>query len=299
VAAGLASGALGTDTGGSVRIPAGLCGVVGLKTTFGLVSRHGMVELCPNLDTVGPIARSTRDAALLIDAIAGPDARDPRTLGAPVRTVLAGIERGAGGLRIWTLPAEEREGIESSVLDSYDAALECLGALGAVRVTRALPQSCAESMRLAGGLMSAEAYANLGELFERDLRFDPHVRGRILAGRAIDAAQYVQLVKLRDHARRAMHEAMDGVDLCCFPTNAISAIPVAEVDEGSTPLGRFGRFVNLLGLCSIAVPAGFSRTGMPVSVQFIGRPLAEDLVLRAARAYEQATPWHRATPQGL
>lgn len=299
LAAGLCSAALGTDTGGSVRIPAGLCGLVGLKTTRGLVSRHGLVELCPTHDTVGPIARTVRDAALLLDVIAGPDAHDPVTRVAPVRSVLAHLERAVTGLRVWILPESERHSVERDVLALYDRALQSLSDLGAQLVERALPQTCTESMRIAGSLMSAEGYANLGELFEQDLVFDPHVRRRILMGRDIDAAQYIELLKVREKAQIAMVDAMDGVDICCFPTNAITAIAVSEVDEMSTPLSRFGRFVNLLDLCSVAVPAGLSAAGLPVSVQMIGRPMSEPLILRVAYAFERATPWHQAVPRGL
>jgi aspartyl-tRNA(Asn)/glutamyl-tRNA(Gln) amidotransferase subunit A len=299
VAAGLCTAALGTDTGGSVRIPAGLCGIVGLKTTGGLVSRHGVLELCPTHDTVGVLTRTVRDAGLLLDAMAGPDANDVVTLQAPTRTVMRQIEHDIEGLRIWALPDVERHFVESDVLALYDRALNTLRVLGAQVIERELPQSCTESMRIAGSLMSAEGYANLGELFEQELEFDPHVRRRILSGREIDAAQYIELRKMRDKARQGMLDAMDGIDACCFPTNAITAIPVAEVDESSTPLSRFGRFVNLLDLCAVAVPAGLSSQGLPVSVQFIGRPLAEPLALRAAHAFEAATRWHESVPPGL
>lgn len=299
VAAGLSCAALGTDTGGSVRIPAGLCGLVGLKTTGGLISRSGLVELCPTHDTVGPITRTVRDAALLLDIIAGPDPRDEVTGRAPTRTVMKFLERDVTGMRVWILPEAERHSVESDVLSLYDRALSTLEELGMQLVERPLPQSCTESMRIAGSLMSAEGYANLGELFEQDLVFDPHVRKRILAGRNIDAAQYIELLKMRDKARAAMIDSMEGIDVCCFPTNAITAIPVSEVDELSTPLSRFGRFVNLLDLCSVAIPAGLSGAGMPVSIQVIGRPFAEPLILRAAHAFEKATPWHKAMPRGL
>lgn len=299
VAAGLCCAALGTDTGGSVRIPAGMCGLVGMKTSHGLVSRNGLVELCPTHDTVGPIARTVRDAALLLDVIAGPDSRDTVTLQAPTRSVMNHLEHDVEGTRVWVLPQSERHSIESDVLALYDRALGTLAESGARLVERALPQSLTESMRIAGSLMSAEGYASLGELFEQDLVFDPNVRRRILAGRDIDAAQYIELLKMREKARVAMLDTMDGIDVCCFPTNAITAIPVADVDELSTPLSRLGRFVNLLDLCSVAVPAGLSGAGLPVSVQFIGRPLCEPLVLRVAHAFEKVTPWHKAVPRGL
>jgi len=169
-----------------------------------------------------------------------------------------------------------------------------------VLVDQPLPQSCSQSMRIAGSLMSAEGYANLGPLFERSgLDFDPHVQRRILLGRDIGAAQYIDLLRARGQAQAAMLQAMEGVDVCLFPTNAISAIPLGQVDELATPLSRFGRFVNLLNLCSVAVPAGLSSAGMPISVQFIGRPFAEPTILQAAFGFEQATAWHRAIPGGL
>lgn len=299
VAAGLACGGIGTDTGGSVRIPAGLCGLVGLKTTHGLISRHGLVELCPTHDTVGPLTHTVRDAALLLDVIAGPDPKDPQTMKAPVRSVLKHLEHDVQRVRIWVLPKSERHSIESDVLAQYDKALSTLAGLGALLVERELPQSLTESMRIAGSLMSAEGFASLGELFQQDLTFDPHVRRRILAGRDIDAAQYIELLKMREKARLEMLDAMIGVDVCCMPTNAITAIPVSEVDEMSTPLSRFGRFANLLDLCSVAVPAGLSSAGLPVSVQFVGRPWSEPLILRVAHAFEKAGQGARLAPKGL
>jgi aspartyl-tRNA(Asn)/glutamyl-tRNA(Gln) amidotransferase subunit A len=299
VAAGLACAGIGTDTGGSVRIPAGLCGLVGLKTTHGLISRHGLVDLCPTHDTVGPITRTVRDAALLLDVIAGPDPRDAATAGSPVRTVLKHLEHDVEGVRAWVLPDSERHSIESDVLAQYDRALATLAGLGIQLVERELPQSLTESMRIAGSLMSAEGYANLGELFEQDLVFDPHVRRRVLAGREIDAAQYIELLKMREKARLEMLDAMIGIDVLCLPTNAITAIPVCEVDELSTPLSRFGRFANLLNLCAVAVPAGLSSAGLPVSIQIVGRALCEPLILRVAHAFEKAAPGNASWPTGL
>lgn len=299
VAAGLSCAALGTDTGGSVRIPAGLCGLVGLKTTHGLVSRHGLMELCPTHDTVGPITRTVADAALLLDAIAGPDPLDPASAAAPMRRVFPHLDKDVRGLRVWVLPRTEREGVEPEVLALYDRALRKLVELGMQPVERALPQPLAESMRIAGQLMSAEGYANLGELYEQNLKFDPHVRRRILLGRDICAAKYIALLKERDQTRRDMLAAMENIDVLFLPTNAISAIPVSEVDELTTPLSRFGRFANLLDLCSVAVQAGLSPQGLPISVQFVGGPLQEPLIMRAAQAFERSTAWHTAVPPGL
>ncbi len=300
VAAGMACASLGTDTGGSVRIPAGLCGLVGLKTTHGLISRYGLVELCPTHDTVGPITRTVGDNAMLLDVLAGADPRDKVSRFSPSRSVSARLEKDVRGMRMWILPDAERRDVDADVLKAYDKALLVFEGLGMTLVEKRLPQTLVESMQIAGSLMSAEGYANLGSLYEReDLEFDPNVKRRIMLGRNIDAAQYIGLLKQRELAMSAMLDAMDGLDVCMFPTNAISAIPVSEVDELATPLSRFGRFVNLLNLCSVAVPAGLSADGLPISIQVIGRPFAEPTILRAAFAFEQATTWHRAYPPGL
>ena len=300
VAAGLACAAIGTDTGGSVRIPAGLCGVVGLKTTHGLVSRHGLIELCPTHDTVGPITRDVVDCALLLDAMAGSDPLDLASGVAPVRRVRSLLDRPINGLRAWVLPEDDRGAVDANVLAVYDQAIEAFESLGVTLVKQALPIPLAEAMQISGQLMSAEAYARLGTLFEReDLPFDPHVRRRILLGRDISAARYQELLAARARAQSAMQAAMAMIDVCIFPTNAVAAIPVADVDELSTPLSLLGRFVNLLNLCSLAIPAGFTDEGMPVSVQVIGPSFGELVALQAGHAFQGVTRWHLARPQGL
>jgi aspartyl-tRNA(Asn)/glutamyl-tRNA(Gln) amidotransferase subunit A len=300
VAAGLACAALGTDTGGSIRIPAGLCGVVGLKTTQGLVSRHGLLELCPTHDTVGPIARDVADCAAMLDAIAGPDPLDSASLAAPSRRIGPLPGRPFAGQRAWVLPESERGAVDAEVLAVYDRSLAAFQGLGVTLVRRPLPMPLAEAMQIAGQLMSAEAYAHLGPLFERDeLRFDPHVRRRILMGRDIGAAHYQHLLARRARAQAEMREAMTAVDVCLFPTHSIAAPAVADVDELQTPLSLLGRFVNLLDLCSLALPAGFTPEGLPVSIQVIGPSLGEATVLRLGHAYQQVTSWHRMHPSGL
>ncbi|WP_245213651.1 amidase [Rhodoferax sp. AJA081-3] len=300
VAAGMACAALGTDTGGSVRIPAGLCGLVGLKTTHGLISRYGLIDLCPTHDTVGTLTRTVRDSATLLDVLAGADPRDKESSISPSRSVSKDLEKEVRGMRVWVLPDAERCDVDPEVLDAYDRSLVVLQGLGMRLVDKPLPQSLSQSMRVAGSLMSAEGYANLGTLFERDgLEFDPNIKRRILLGRDIRAAQYIDLLQEREVAKALMAEAMDGIDVCVFPTNAITAIPVSEVDELATPLSRLGRFVNLLDLCSVAVPAGLSSGGLPISIQIIGRAFAEPTILRAAFAFEKATSWGLAHPSGL
>ena len=300
VAAGLACAALGTDTGGSIRIPAGLCGVVGLKTTQGLVSRHGLIELCPTHDTVGPIARDVGDCALLLDVIAGADPLDAASFAAPVGRSGGMLNHPVDGMRAWVLPHDERCAVDAEVLAVYDRTLEAFRDLGVILVQQPLPTSLAEAMQVAGQLMSAEGYASLGTLFERDdLVFDPHVRRRILLGRDISAARYQELLWARARAQAAMRMSMAAVDVCIFPTNAIAAIPVSAVDETTTPLSLLGRFVNLLNLCSLAIPAGLTNEGMPVSVQLIGPGFGEAAILQLGHAFQRATQWHLARPPSL
>ena len=300
VSAGMACAALGTDTGGSVRIPAGLCGLVGLKTTHGLISRYGLIDLCPTHDTVGTLTRTVRDSATLLDVLAGADSRDKESWISPSRSVAKGLHSDVRGMRVWVLPDAERHEVDPEVLSAYDRSLVVFQALGMSLVDKPLPQSLSQSMRVAGSLMSAEGYANLGTLFERDgLEFDPNIKRRIMLGRDMRAAQYIDLLRAREVAKAMMTEAMDGIDVCVFPTNAITAIPVSEVDELATPLSRLGRFVNLLDLCSVAVPAGLSSGGLPISIQIIGRAFAEPTILRTAFAFEKATSWGQAHPSGL
>jgi aspartyl-tRNA(Asn)/glutamyl-tRNA(Gln) amidotransferase subunit A len=299
VASGLASAALGTDTGGSVRIPAGMCGLVGLKTTRGLISRHGLIELCPSLDSVGPITHTVEDAAWMLDALLGPDPLDPVSAQAPVFSAAAGLNQAVAGLRVWVLPQAERAAIAPDILAAYDRGLEQLATLGMHLVEQPLPRSLELCMRVAGGLMSAEGYASLGALFEQsDLRFDPHVQRRVLSGKAIDSAAYIDLHNQRRAARKAMQEAMLNVDACVFPTNAVGSVPLDQVDEYGTPLALLGRFANLLNLCSVALPVGFDGQGMPVSMQIVGKAFAEPLILRIGHAYQQQTDWHQLTPSG-
>ncbi len=276
-----------------------MCGLVGLKTTRGLISRHGLIELCPSLDSVGPITHTVEDAAWMLDALLGPDPLDPVSAKSPVFSAAAGLNLPVAGLRIWVLPQTERVHIAPGVLAAYDQGLEQLAALGMHLVEQPLPTSLDQCMRVAGGLMSAEGYASLGSLFERDdLRFDPHVQRRVLSGRAVDAAAYINLHNQRRVARRAMEEAMSNVDACAFPTNAIGSVPLNQVDEYGTPLALLGRFANLLNLCSVALPAGFDEQRMPVSMQIVGRAFAEPLILRIAHAYQQVSDWHLRRPVG-
>jgi len=300
VASGMASAALGSDTGGSVRIPAGLCGLTALKTSPGLVSRMGLMALCPTHDTVGPMARTAQDCAWLLDAISGPDVADPWTYQSRATRAAEKLLRPLKGLRFWRFPEAEYDHCSSEQLAACLRVEQLLERLGLLGIRQTMPVSCVDATRIAGMLMSAEAYASMGSHVERDeLVFDAHVRRRILSGRDISAADYLHLMAQRRHLGQAMLDAFMQADVLVFPTNTITAIPVSEVDENQYPLSLFGRFVNLMDLCALALPVGLDAQGMPLSVQLIAPAGNDELLLALGHAIQRVTDWHRFCPPAL
>ncbi len=203
VAAGLAPWAIGTDTGGSVRLPASWCGLTGLKTTIGRVSTYGILPLSPTLDTPGPMTRSVEDAALLYQVMQGPDPLDPRTLGVAPSDPMPTLRRGVRGLRLARMPEAEREGVDGEVLTAYDTALEQFARLGAEIVTVDLPCRFADYTDLTGRIIGAEGYFLLGDLIDdMSLPIDAAVRPRIAVGKAISARDYLAALRDREEAKR-------------------------------------------------------------------------------------------------
>ena len=300
VAAGLAPAAIGSDTGGSVRIPSALCGLTGLKTTYGLVSLYGAVPLSTTLDTLGPIAHTVDDVALLTAAIAGPDPHDPATLGAPrvdFGDALA-LAPDVRGMRIACLAPEQFPAyIDDEVVRARHAAIDVLRALGAqVEEVRA-PIDFDEIAARVGKLIAAEAYAfHRGYIEDAKLPIDPWVRRRVLGGKAISAADYIGDLAAMRHAQAAFAKWMRGRDALLTPTLPITATPVADVDEATAPLAMFTRAVNYLGGCGLTLPAGFSAAGLPIGVQLVGAPFAEATLVRIGRAFQHETDWHMRRP---
>jgi len=289
IAAGLVPCGLGTDTGGSVRIPAAMCGLVGLKTSPGVVSRAGVFPLSRTHDTVGPLARSIEDIAQLLTLLQGFDAGDSATEGASWIDALGGLQRGVAGLRLAWLRAEDHGELSSGVEAAYTRALKVYAELGATIVAISLPRPLDEYMRRAGEIMSAESYATLARWVDDDLTsIDPFIRTRIRRGRDIDARQYRDLLDYRGLVQAELASVFNGIDGLILPTCPMAAIPVSDVDESATPLSRLGRFVNLLDLCAVAIPAGLEN-GLPVSIQIIAPRFQDALALRIARAFEAAT----------
>jgi aspartyl-tRNA(Asn)/glutamyl-tRNA(Gln) amidotransferase subunit A len=300
VAAGLAPAALGSDTGGSVRIPAALCGVTGLKTTYGLVSLYGAVPLSTLLDTVGPLAHTVDDCALLTHAMAGADRNDPGTRGAPGLDLAAAVSApiNVRGMRIAILASEQFPSyIDPEVVAARDGAVAVLRAQGADLVELRAPIDFEDVATRLGKLLAAEAYALRREPAENsNVRMDSWVRKRVLGGKAITAADYVVEVHAMRRAQAAFAAWMRDWDALLTPTLPITATALDEVDEATAPLAAFTRAVNYLGGCGLSLPAGLSKSRLPMGVQLIGGPFAEVSLVKIGRAFQDATAFHRARP---
>jgi aspartyl-tRNA(Asn)/glutamyl-tRNA(Gln) amidotransferase subunit A len=295
VAARLAPWGIGTDTGGSVRLPAAFCGLTGLKVTVGRVSTWGIVPLSTTLDTPGPLARTVEDAALLYEAISGPDPLDPATRGIQPDTPWAALNRGVRGLRLGRMPATERDGVAPDMLAAYDAALDVLARLGAEIVDLALPFRFSDCVAMSG-ITNAEAYFVNGALAEDPAaQLGDAVRARILAGATVSAQDYLATLNRRAAMKLQYAAALEGIDALLTPTTECAAVALSEVDEAHLP-SRFTRFGNLLDLCALSLPDGFTTSGLPLSLQIVCRGYDEAMALRIGQAYQQATDWHLRRP---
>lgn len=295
VAARLATIAVGSDTGGSVRGPAGFSGLVGLKTTSGRISLYGVAPLSPSLDTIGPLARSVFDAALLFQAMMGPDPLDPTTARIPATDPFAELEAGVSGMTFAVIDDRERKDVHPDILAAYDASLQVYQSLGAKLVTIDLPKSLVDFARSAE-IMMGEAYALYGAYAEDSSSpMDPGVRARVLSG-TISAKAYIEAKWRAQADARAMLAAFgSSMDALLTPTSRTPPIPLDDVDETTTP-ALLTRFVNQIGFCGLAVPNGFTAGNLPTSLQIVCRPFDEALALRIGRAHEKATTWHSRIP---
>lgn len=307
VAARLVPAALGSDTGGSIRHPAAMCGITGVKPTHGLVPLAGAMPLAPSLDSIGPLCRSARDAARLLSVIAGPSPRDGSTVLAPRRDYEAGLSGDLKGLSIAVPEPYYREAADADILSLLDDSLKVLAERGA-RIMRTAVRDMA-AINSAMQLMMAVEAATLHRRWieERPDDYGAQVLSRIAPGLAYPATRYVEAVSLRgpltaDWLATAMGEA----DMVHIPTLPVAVPAIAATTEGSAEavaaaLGRVThctRAINYLGLPSVAVPCGFAHNGLPASFQLVGRPFGEAALLRAADAYQRVTPFHRALPPG-
>lgn len=304
VAAGQCTIATGSDTGGSVRIPAALCGIVGFKPTYGLVSKHGLTPLSWSLDHPGPMTRTVEDAALAMDAIAGHDPRDPASARADISDYASGLTGDIRGLRVG-VPKEYFEApLDPQVEQAVRTAIDVLADRGAVVTEVSLPMFT-QSDPISTAIIMAEASAYYRGLLSTDAdRIYPPVRLRLEAGLFISAADYLRAQQARsmfnDQARRLWEQ----VDLLAGPTEPVTApkLLTNRVQAGDrtvgtvTALTQYTRAYNITGFPAVSVPCGFSESGLPIGLQLAGRPFDDVTVLRAAHAYEQNTDWGQQRP---
>jgi len=296
VAAGFAPVGIGSDTGGSVRIPSAFNGLTGLKVTYGRISLHATGLLSWTLDSIGPMARCVNDCALVLDALAAPDPRDPATLSQPLER-FAVEPRAVRGMRLALPDAAQLPGfMDPGVTAAWQAAARTFESLGVQVIAARLPDWYFELSVPAGRIIASEAFE-----LHRDYVDDPSaplgpaVRDRILAARGFAPGEYAGVLRTMAQRRVALARWFEDFDAILLPTVAIPAIPVAEVDEASPIPGYLTRPANYLGLCALSQPAGLVG-GLPASVQIVGKPYAERTVLSLGQAFESAKRFHEARP---
>ena len=295
---------MGSDTGGSVRIPAALCGIVGLKPTYGRVSRAGLTPLSWCLDHPGPMVRTVEDAALTMNAIAGRDPRDPATAEVPIPDYTEALTEDIRGLRIGVVKEYFESEINSQVADLVQRAISELGELGAEIVEVSLPLY-QYAQPISNAILSAEATAAHRDILLSDGdKLYPQVRDRLEEGLFITAAEYLRAQQARQVFCAHVAELLKDVDLLAGPVEPVTAPEILarriEVGGESLPavplLTKYTRVYNITGSPAISVPCGFAEDGLPVALHLAGRNFDETTVLRAAYAYQQAHDWHHQRP---
>jgi aspartyl-tRNA(Asn)/glutamyl-tRNA(Gln) amidotransferase subunit A len=298
VAAGECFGALGTDTGGSIRIPSSLCGVAGIKPTFGRVSRRGVFPLSWALDHVGPMARTVKDVALMLQVIAGADPHDPSTAEMPVPDYAGALEQGISGLRIGVPDSFFFDNLDPEVDAAVRSAVIILEGLGAKVQPVTLPY-IAEIPAALTAIMLPEALAvHRHWMQERPADYSENVRYRLELGSMFNAVHYIEAQRFREMVTRAWREDLfQGVDLIVVPGTPTPA-PLIEESDLSATMGliRLTNPLNLMGIPAASVPCGFSSGGLPLGLQLAGPWWEESTVLRAGHAYEQACSWKDRHP---
>ena len=323
VAAGQCVAALGTDTGGSIRQPAAFCGVVGLKPTYGRVSRFGVVAYASSLDQVGPITRDVSDCALALQAIAGHDPADSTSVDAPVPDYAAELSRGASGLRVGVPREYFVAGIQPEVEQAVRQGVRELQKAGAEAVEVSLPRT-GYAVAAYYVIATAEASSNLARYDgmrygpraqaedltstytkSRSQRFGPEVKRRIMLGTYVLSAgyydaYYLKAQKVRTLVRQDFESALRQCDAIVAPTTPTTAFRMEEMTEDPLRMYLSDIFTvpaNLAGLPALSLPCGFDQAGLPIGMQVIGRPFDESTILRLGHAFEQATDWHRRRPE--
>jgi len=307
VAAMMVPGAMGSDTGGSVRLPAATTGVVGLKQTYGLVSRHGIFPLVESFDHAGPLTRTVRDAAIMLQALAGEDPHDATTRGVVVDNYSAKLGRDIKGLRVGVPQDFFFDDVHPDIVKAVREAIQRLAELGAEIRDIKLPDMVAATR--AWNIMAlAEAYVvHEGHIRDHPGELGPEVEERVLLGRDISARDYIAARSHRAFIKQAVADVMTDIDVIAAPTMPIPAVEIdsgctvvnGEVIDGAPVLGRLTRLAVFSEQPAISVPCGFTADGLPIGLQLFGRLFGEADLLSVADAYEQATKWHQMHPPGL
>ena len=305
-AGGLCAGALGSDTGGSIRGPAGFCGLAGIRPTYGRVTRHNVVPMCWSLDTVGPMTRTVEDCAIMLQSIAGHDPRDATSSKAQVPDYVGALTGDVTGLKV-ALPREmfDFEALDSEVKEAVERAVGVLAELGASTNEVSLPTS-----ERSGAVFIANADVDCAAFHSEWLRtrpddYDWNTRTRLESASLTPAVSYIKAQRARALIRREMLDTLEDYDVIVMPTGPVPA-PTIEAStgkpggfyQGKLDLGR-RRYTSpapLAGLPALSVNCGFSEAGLPIGMQIVGKPFAEDLLFKIGHAYEQGTEWRGRHP---
>jgi aspartyl-tRNA(Asn)/glutamyl-tRNA(Gln) amidotransferase subunit A len=305
VAARLTFAALGSDTGGSIRMPAHFCGVSGLKTTVGRVSRAGAMPLSWSLDTVGPLAQSVEDCALLVGLMAGADPEDPTASNLPVPDYMAATKQPIKGLRIGVPGAFYVDDLDPEVARVLDETLAVLKKEGAEIVKVELPDQRQLTAACQLVLATEAAAYHKRWMIERPQDYGAQVLMRLQNGLAIPAVSYLDAMRWRGPALAAYLAAVEGTDAVIAPVAPMPAPTIIESDVGNSldaeaviqRVTRFTRPINYLGLPSLSIPTGFAKTGLPVGMQVVGRSFDEAMLVRIGAAFQRATDFHQRVPK--
>ena len=298
LAAGLAVAATGSDTGGSIRVPSSFCGIVGLKPTYGRVSRYGVIALSWSMDHAGPMTRTVRDCALLLNTMAGYDPLDPSSVRAAVPDFTADLKKGLKG-RVLGVPQQHYfDGLEPDVDRAVRAALRELEHLGARLEPVSLPRA-GQLEPVYQVIISAESFgAHAARLRRQAADYSARSRRRIACGAFYSAAEYYQALQIRRLWVQELDQILQRVDALVMPTLPYPAFTIEAQQAGPPDSGWGTRQFNLSGHPAISIPCGFVGNGLPVGLQFAAKAFDEAMLFRVAHAYEQATPWHARWPSG-
>ncbi len=302
----MCAASLGGDTGGSIRMPASYCGLVGLRPSFGRVSRHGTMTVTWSMDTVGPMSRNVDDCALLTKVIAGYDPKDRYTYNIPVPDYVSSINKGINGVRIGVIrELIEAVQVDNAVATAFHAAVSTLKNLGATVDQISLPM-----VQHSGPIHWIICYAEFGTTYRHIIRARAQdlthmVRTSVLAGSLLPAQAYYKALLLREKLRRQMLETFNHFDILVCPTMPTGAEKRAQskfttskemVANWMTGPVRFQAPFNLANVPALTVPCGLTSEHLPIGLQIVGRPMDEDTIFRVAKAYEQSTKWHTLKP---